>query len=87
MSDKQREVTGLVMMLAGFALSALIYFVTSAVFFSKGENFLGLVQLLVPPAELVLPWLVSRRLGTLSIMGMVLMIAGSSLARKPADLR
>lgn len=75
------------MMLMGFALSALIYFVTSAVFFSQGENFLGLVQLLVPPAELVLPWLVSRRLGTLSIVGVILMIGGSSLAQTQDEPR
>ena len=81
MSEKQMKVAGVVLMLAGFALSALIYFATSAVFFSRGDNFLGLIQLVVPPSEVILPWLVSRRLGSLSVVGTLMMIGGSALVK------
>ena len=68
---------GYVLMVIGLALGALIYFVTAGVFFVRGDDGLGLIQLLVPPAELVLPWIISARLGVLSLVSLGLTLTGA----------
>lgn len=73
---------GYVLVVAGVVLGALVYLVTAGVFFAQGDEGLGLIQLLVPPAELVLPWLISTRLGVISVVSVVLMVVGAWLQSK-----
>lgn len=64
-------------MVLGVILGALVYLVTAGVFFARGDDGLGLIQLLIPPAELVLPWLASTRLGALSLVSTGLLLLGA----------
>lgn len=64
-------------MVCGVLLGALVYLVTAGVFFSRGDDGLGLIQLLVPPSELVLPWIASTRLGVLSLVSLGLTLVGA----------
>ena len=68
---------GYVLAVIGVLLGALVYLVTAGVFFARGDGGLGLIQLLIPPAELVLPWLISTRLGVLSLVSVALMLVGA----------
>jgi hypothetical protein len=62
----------------GLAIGGINYFLTAGYFFSNDQTGLGLVQLLVPPAELVLPWVASPTLGLISLVSLVMMIAGAA---------
>jgi hypothetical protein len=68
------------MMLAGIVIGGLNYLLTAFVFFSRGDTLLGLIQLIVIPAELVLPWVAHPTLGIVSLVSVVLMVSGSSLS-------
>ena len=50
----------------GYFIGGLNYLLTAGYFFSHEQTGLGLIQLLVPPAELVLPWVASPTLGIIS---------------------
>lgn len=76
---------GYVFIVLGLLLGALVYLVTAGAFFARGDDGLGLIQLLVPPAELVLPWLVSTRLGVLSVVSLVLTVVGAAIQSKKDD--
>ena len=39
------------------------------------------MQLLVPHAELVLPWVASHTLGTITLIGIAFLVVGSLLAK------
>lgn len=67
------------MMLAGVVIGGLNYLLTAFTFFSRGDTVLGLIQLVVIPAELVLPWVAHPMLGVVSLVSLGLIIAGSSL--------
>jgi hypothetical protein len=60
----------------GIAIGGVNYLLTAGYFFSNGQTGLGLIQLLVPPAELVLPWVASPTLGTISLVSLVMMVIG-----------
>lgn len=64
----------------GWLLGGINYLMTAYVFFSRGNGFLGLVQLIVPPAELVLPWIADRTLGIVSVISIGLVIAGAAVS-------
>jgi hypothetical protein len=66
------------MLAVGVVLGIANYLFTAFVFFSRGDNFLGLIQLVVIPAELVLPWVAHPALGVVSLVSLGLMIAGSN---------
>jgi hypothetical protein len=66
------------MIIAGYVLGGLNYLITSLVFFSRGDTLLGLIQLVIPPAELVLPWVAHPTLGVISLVSLGLIIAGSN---------
>lgn len=70
---------GYVLVVAGVLLGALVYLVTAGVFFARGDEGLGLIQLLIPPAELIFPWFISTRLGVLSLVSVALMVVGAWL--------
>lgn len=67
------------MMLAGVVIGGLNYLFTAFVFFSRGDTFLGFIQLVVIPAELVLPWVAHPMLGLVSLTSLGLIIVGSHL--------
>ena len=75
-----KEGIGGSMMIAGLIIGGLNYLLTSFVFFSRSDTLLGLIQLVVPPAELVLPWVAHPTLGIVSLVSLGLMIAGSNVA-------
>lgn len=62
----------------GYLIGAINYLVTAGFFFADGKTGLGLIQLLIPPAELVLPWLASPALGLISLASLGLVIVGGS---------
>lgn len=61
----------------GLTIGGFNYLFTAGYFFSNGKSGLGLIQLLVPPAELVLPWLAHPVLGFVSLVSVGLLLAGS----------
>lgn len=60
----------------GIAIGGVNYLLTAGYFFSNEQTGLGLIQLLVPPAELVLPWVASPTLGIISLVSLVMMVIG-----------
>lgn len=70
---------GASMVVAGVVIGGLNYLLTAFVFFSRGDTLLGFIQLVVIPAELVLPWVAHPLLGAVSSVGLGLMILGSRL--------
>jgi len=70
---------GASMLLPGVVIGGLNYLLTAFVFFSRGDTFLGFIQLVVIPAELVLPWVAHPLLGVISAISLGLMIVGSRL--------
>ena len=70
---------GYVLIVIGVLLGALVYLVTAGILFANGNEGLGLIQLLIPPAELVLPWVISTRLGMFSLLSVLLMAVGAWL--------
>lgn len=72
---------GSLLVMLGVVLGGLNYLVTAGYFFSNGETGLGLIQLLVPPAELVLPWVASPTLGVVSLVSLLMMVVGSAISR------
>lgn len=67
------------MIITGLILSTVNYVLTTVVFFSRGDSLLGWIQLIVIPAELVLPWVAHPLLGMTSLVSLVFVIVGSSL--------
>lgn len=63
----------------GIVLGGLNYLLTAFVFFSQGDILLGLIQLVVPPAELVLPWVAHPTLGIVSLVSLGMMIMGARI--------
>jgi|694.fasta_scaffold67347_1 hypothetical protein len=72
---------GMLLIALGYVIGGLNYLFTSFYFFSNDENFLGFIQLVVPPAELVLPWVASPTLGVISLVSLVLIISGSAISK------
>ena len=72
---------GKLIMIVGFIIGGVNYLVTAGYFFSNDQAFLGLIQLLVPPAELVLPWVASTTLGIASVISMVCIVIGAALTK------
>lgn len=75
------NVIGGLMVALGMMGMFVIWIYTSVVFFASGETVLGLISLLVPPADIVLPFLISPSLGFAGIGAMVLAFAGFGLRR------
>lgn len=69
-------------MTLGFIASGIDYLLTAFVFFSRGDNLLGFIQLVVPPAELVLPWVADTTLGVISLASFALILLGASLTEE-----
>lgn len=65
----------------GFIIGGINYLLTAGFFFSNEKKLLGLIQLLVPPAELVLPWVASSTLGIISAVSLAMIVIGTTTAR------
>lgn len=68
---------GKTLLAVGFIVGGLTWLATTAYFFQNDENFLGLISLLVPPSEIVLPWVVSIELGIISVASTTCLIVGA----------
>ena len=68
---------GKVFFTLGFAIGAINYFVTAGYFFSNDEALLGLIQLFVPPAEVIMPWVANKTLGIVSLISLGLCLVGA----------
>lgn len=60
----------------GFLGSGVIWIATTVYFFSNDDNFLGLVSLLIPPSEIILPWVVSTQFGIGSLLSLACILFG-----------
>lgn len=58
-----------------------VWLLTCLAFFGNGDTFLGLIALLVPPADLILPFLISPQLGFLGIGSVVVFWMGMALKK------
>ena len=66
----------------GYVIGGLNYLLTALVFFANGDTALGLIQLVIPPAELILPWLAAPVLGLVSLASLGLLIVGANRGSK-----
>jgi hypothetical protein len=71
-----RGALGGLMIAVGFAAVMGLWIYTTYYFFVTGQIFFALLSLLVPPADLVLPFLIAPVLGFVGIGGTVLAFAG-----------
>jgi len=71
-----RAALGVIMIVVGMVAMFGIWIFTTYYFFATGEILFGLLSLFVPPADLVLPFLISPQLGFLGIGGTVVAFAG-----------
>lgn len=67
------------MIAIGFVAMFGIWIFTTYLFFASGQTFLAMVSLLVPPADLVLPFLISPQLGFIGLVSTVLAFAGFAI--------
>jgi hypothetical protein len=56
-----------------------IWIFTTVFFFSTGQTLLALLSLFVPPADIVLPFLISPAWGLLGIGSLAVAFAGSAI--------
>lgn len=66
-------------MAVGIVVMFVVWMVTAYLFFASGETVLALIALLVPPADLVLPFLISPVLGAVGIGGTVVAFIGAAV--------
>ena len=67
---------GWVLVTVGSLASLGVWIATTAHFFRNDNGFLGLVSLFVPPAELVLAWVVSSQFGLMSVVSILCLMFG-----------
>jgi hypothetical protein len=58
-----------------------VWIYTTVVFFASGQTLLALISLVVPPADIVLPFLITPMLGFAGLGAMSLAFAGSAMRR------
>lgn len=58
-----------------------VWIYTTFVFFATGQMFFALLSLVVPPADIVLPFLISPELGSLGLGAMAVAFVGSMLTK------
>ncbi len=66
-------------MTLGLVIGGINYLVTAGYFFSNNDALLGLIQLFVPPAEVIMPWVASPTLGIVSLVSLGMMLGGAAL--------
>ena len=65
----------------GFLGGSVVWLYTTYVFFATGQTVLALISLIVPPAGLVLPFLISVPWGVAGVASLAVMITGAALSR------
>lgn len=70
---------GKLLIAVGMGLSVVTWLATAAAFFADDRAGLAVILLLIPPAELILPWVASTTLGLMSLGGLVSFIIGAAL--------
>jgi hypothetical protein len=73
------NVIGGLMVAVGMIVMFGIWIYTTVVFFSVGDTGLGVISLVIPPAAIVLPFLISPMLGIIGIVATVVAFAGFAL--------
>ena len=73
------NVFGGLMVAVGMIVMFGIWIYTTVVFFSVGDTGLGVISLVIPPAAIVLPFLISPMLGIIGILATVVAFAGFAL--------
>lgn len=61
------KVLGNILFVIGSIAGAGIWLLTAGIFFSRGDVLLGLLALLVPPADLILPFFISLTFGLFTL--------------------
>lgn len=74
-----RSITSGILLAIGVLGMLAIWLFTTYVFFATGQTFLAMVSLLIPPADLVLPFLISPQLGFAGLGSLLVAFAGSAL--------
>ena len=69
----------------GFAIGGLNYLITAGYFFANDRTVLGVIQLVVPPAEIVLPWAANTALGIASAVSIVLCLIGAAVGSRTSS--
>jgi hypothetical protein len=75
----KNKTLGRTVMAGGFLLGLINYVVTATYFFRNDDTALAVILLLVPPAELILPWFATTALGIVSLVSIALIVVGSSI--------
>jgi hypothetical protein len=75
-----RDALGGLLSAVGWVIGAVNYLATAGWFFADGRPVLGIVQLAVPPAELVLPWLAGTAFGVASLVSFGLLMLGGAIS-------
>lgn len=65
----------------GMIVMAGIWIYTTAAFFAAGDSGLGFISLVVPPAAIVLPFVISPMLGFVGIAAMAMAFGGFAMRR------
>lgn len=74
-----RNTFGNIFVGVGFLGSAAVWLLTTLHFFSTGQTLLGLIALVIPPADLVLPFLVSPIWGFAGLGAVAVLFTGFAL--------
>ena len=80
MGSKIKTFLGGLLALVGFGSALIGYFGAVYVFFSSNRTLLGLLALLVPPADVVLSFVANPILGIMGVGGMFIGYSGLALA-------
>ncbi len=67
------------MMGLGMIAMAAIWLYSTWWFFADGQTALGVISLVIPPADLVLPFLINPLLGVIGLGSLVMAFAGSAI--------
>ena len=74
-----RSVVSGILLALGMLGMLAIWLFTTYVFFATGQTFLAMVSLLIPPADLVLPFLISPQLGFVGLGSTLVAFVGSAM--------
>jgi hypothetical protein len=72
---------GSILLGVGFIGSLYVWVGTCFYFFNNGDTVLGLIALMVPPADLVLPFFISPQFGFLGLVSVALCLIGLAIKK------
>jgi hypothetical protein len=65
----------------GFIGGGIVWLYTTYIFFATDQTALALISLIIPPAGLVLPFLISVPVGIAGLVSIAVMFSGAALMR------